>query len=118
MKYIFILLNVLIFNSFTIAQNSNIVKHNLSVEINPQTSSVSVTDKMEFKGEFEKVFLLNSKLTPTIITKGAKLKKVDNTSKAQDVGMDRDVSSDKSDVILTKWIIKSKSQNIAISYKE
>jgi hypothetical protein len=117
MKYIFILLNVLIFNSFTIAQNSNIVKHNLSVEINPQTSSVSVTDKMEFKGEFEKVFLLNSKLTPTIITKGAKLKKVDNTSKAQDVGMDRDVSSDKSDVILTKWIIKSKSQNIAISYK-
>jgi len=115
MKYLFILLNVLIFSSLIKAQDSNIVNHNLSVEVNPKTSDIIVTDKMKFTGEFEKVFLLNSKLTPTIITKGAKLKKVDNTSKTEDVGMDRDV--DNNEVKLTKWLIKSNSQNITISYK-
>ncbi len=117
MKYILIVINLLIFSSFAIGQNNNNVKHNLYVEINPKTSEIIVTDKMEFIGEFEKVFLLNSKLAPTINTKGAKLKKANDNSKAEDVGMDRDVDADKSDVKLTKWIIKSNKNNISISYK-
>lgn len=112
-----ILIGILVsFSLLSFSQNSESVNHNLFVEINPETSEISVLDSISIDGDFEKEFLLNANLLPVSLSKKISLIKITEDAKAIDVGMDRDDANDGNKAKLSKWQIKGKANSFVISY--
>jgi len=114
MKKSILTLVIVLFSSILFSQN-NTVNHKLFAKVNPETSEISIIDTIDLTGITDKSFLLHSKLVPTSLTKAIKLKKAEDNAKAGDVGMDRDADED--EIILTKWNISGKGNQLIISYK-
>jgi len=103
-----------------LAQNSNPVKHYLTVQINPSTSHIAVTDSIINLPAGEAEFSLNASLTPVSFSKNVKVKQLASDGKVKDVGMDRDDSgSTGSSIKLNTWKVewKDRSGNFVVRYE-
>jgi len=76
-----------------------------------------VIDSIIIEGDDAKEFLLFAGLNPVSMTKGVKLVKLKEKTKAGDVGMDRDDAGSDAQVPLNKWKIKGLATNFVISYQ-
>jgi Peptidase family M28/Peptidase family M1 domain/PDZ domain len=103
MKYFQIIIMLLVINSLVFAQKSEEVYHHLNVKIDIETTEIFVRDSMVFEEKnSEKAFYLNAVFEPICLTKNASIKKV---------------STDKeTEVDLEKWVVKSKSKTLVVSY--
>ncbi len=112
-----ILFGILISLSFlSFSQAHEAVNHNLFVQINPETSEITVTDSISIEGDFKKEFLLHANFTPVSLSKKISLEKITDNADASDVGMDRDDADGGSDLKLTKWEIIGSANSFVISY--
>lgn len=113
-----IILGLLVSLSFlSFSQNNESVNHNLFVQINPETSEITVIDSISIEGDFENEFLLNAELTPVSLSKKISLNKISKEAKSLDVGMDRDDTDSDNKARLTKWRIKGRASSFVISYQ-
>ena len=108
---------LILFGPLSFSQTREAVNHNLFVQINPETSVISVIDSISIEGDFKNEFLLNADLTPVSLTKKVSLKKIKDKTNAPDVGMDRDVADGGNGLELSKWEIKGAANNFVISYQ-
>ncbi len=90
---------------FGFSQQENVIHHQLTVKINPETSHVLVIDTVSGIQTDEFIFSLNAALTPTSFSENIKAKLETSDVEADDVGMDRE---DNSSVKLKKWKVKFK----------
>lgn len=91
------------------AQTGNTVRHTLSVQIDPATAHIVVTDSISNLQSDETVFSLNESLIPTSFSSNAKVEKIAAEGVAKDVGMDRDDSgSNTSSIKLNRWKVNLK----------
>jgi len=112
-----LLFGILILFSFqSFSQTHEAVNHNLFVQINPNTSEISVTDSISIEGEFKNEFLLNAEFKPVSLSKKISLKKITDNADASDVGMDREDDDVGNALKLTKWKIKGSTNSFVISY--
>jgi hypothetical protein len=89
------------------AQNSNTVHHILTVQIDPATAHIAVTDSIINLQNTETEFSLNASLKPTSFSKNAKVEQMPSAETAKDVGMDRDGSGGTAGSIkVNKWKVK------------
>ena len=116
MKNLILVVLIFLFSSLSYSQSEESVNHKLMVDINPETSELSVIDSINIQGEFKKEFLLNADLTPISLTKDVSLVKITEDTGASDVGMDRDDADAKSKLKLNKWRIVGSANNFVISY--
>ncbi len=65
----------ILFSFQSFSQTNEIVKHNLFVQINPETSEISVIDIISIEGDYYKEFLLNADFTLVSLSKKVSLKK-------------------------------------------
>ena len=117
MKSIAIAFNILLISLFSFSQDTGLVNHFMKVSINPAQSELIITDSMVLSSALPSTFQLNSALIPISKTKGMKIVKVEENSKGQDVGMDRDNFDEEQGLQLTKWIIKGNAKNLVIFYQ-
>lgn len=102
------------------AQQKNTVQHILTVQINPTTAHIVVTDSIINLQSVEIEFSLNASLTPALFSKNAKAEKMASEEKAKDVGMDRDDSGGTGSTIkVNKWKVKLKkgSGSFVVQYE-
>ncbi len=116
MKNLILVVLISLSNFLSYSQNKESVNHKLSVDIDPETSEISVIDSISIHGEFKKEFLLNANLTPVSLTKNISLVKITEDVGASDVGMDRDDADGESILKLNKWRIVGSADNFVISY--
>jgi len=116
MKKSILFLSFFVFNLSLFAQGQALVKHNLQVKINPQTSEISVLDSLNLEGVSIREFWLNASFIPQSETKNISFKKIPNKNKAIDVGMDRDDAKTDGEIKLNKWLIKGKADKMVLSY--
>jgi len=90
------------------SQKNEAIQHILSVEINPGTSHIVVTDSVFNLTGAEVEFTLNSMLKITSFSKNAQFELLNSDETAKDVGMDRDDAGETSNVKLSKWKVKMK----------
>lgn len=114
MKKNIILLAIILLNTVIVFAQNKPVNHSLFVQINPETSEVTVIDTINFNGKAEQEFVLNSIFMPKSITAKVSLEKIEDNNKSKDVGMDRD--AEEAGVKLTKWKIKASVNEIIITY--
>ncbi len=107
---------IMLISSLAFTQNIKTVNHHLQVKINPETAEIWVTDSMNYGSDTNAEFLLNAAFTPISLSKKIKLIKVEENAQAKDVGMDRDDAEQESNLELTRWRIKGKSETIVIKY--
>ena len=107
---------IILISSLAFTQNIKTVNHHLQVKINPETAEIWVTDSMNYGSNTNNEFLLNAAFTPISLSKKIKLIKVEENAQAKDVGMDRDDAEQESNLELTRWRIKGKSESIVIKY--
>lgn len=117
MKNIILIGLLFSFSLLSFSQNTESVNHNLFVEINPETSEISVLDSISIDGDFKKEFLLNAELIPISLSKKISLIKITEDTEAIDVGMDRDDDNDGNKAKLSRWQIKGKAKSFVISYQ-
>ena len=117
MKNITILGLLILFSLLTFSQNNESVNHNLFVQINPETSEITVIDSISIEGDYENEFLLNAELTPVSLSKKISLNKISKEAKSLGVGMDREDTDGDNKAKLSRWQIKGKSSSFVISYK-
>lgn len=101
-------------------QLNNTVQHMLTVQIDPTTAHISVTDSIINLESVETEFTLNASLQPTSFSKNARAEKMAADEKAKDVGMDRDDSGGTGSTIqLNKWKVKLKkgSESFVVRYE-
>ncbi|HIE15525.1 MAG TPA: hypothetical protein EYP69_01230, partial [Bacteroidales bacterium] len=115
----FILYIFLLTSGYLFSQNNlSIINHNLTVEINPKNSKLSVTDTLSLSSNFPVQFWLNSNLVPISLTKSVYLKRIKANIKATDIGMDRDDNGMENMPDLNLWEISGKTtSSLIISYK-
>ncbi|MCD4772181.1 MAG: M20/M25/M40 family metallo-hydrolase, partial [Bacteroidales bacterium] len=112
-----LLFGILILFSFqSFSQTHEAVNHNLFVQINPETSEITVTDSISIEGEFKNEFLLNAEFKPVSLSKKISLKKITDNADASDVGMDREDAEGGNALKLSKWKIKGLTNSFVISY--
>lgn len=116
MKNLFLLAIVFLFNSQSFAYNDEIINHQLTVNINPYTSKISITDAISIEGDYVTDFLLNAIFTPVSHTQNISFTKISDDAVAADVGMDRDDADGGTSLKLTKWKIVGKANDFVISY--
>lgn len=116
MKNILLFGTLIVFSSLAFSQNNKAVNHNLTVNINPETSEIMVTDSISIEGDFKKEFLLHTGFTPVSLSKEISLEKISDNTNASDVGMDRDDTDGGTDLKLTKWGIKGSANSFVITY--
>ncbi|HBB92788.1 MAG TPA: hypothetical protein DC042_14010, partial [Bacteroidales bacterium] len=104
----FLVASLLLLNTLScFSQNSETVHHILTVQINPATAHIAVTDSIINLVAGETEFNLNASLRPTSFSKNAKAEKMASGEKAKDVGMDRDDSRGTGSTIkLNTWKVK------------
>ncbi|MAE09120.1 MAG: peptidase M28 [Bacteroidetes bacterium] len=117
MKNLILVVLISLISSLSYSQGSESVNHKLTVNINPETSEISVIDSINIIGEFKNEFLLNADLTPVSLTKDISLVKIVEDAGASDVGMDRDDADGESKLKLNKWRIEGSAINFVITYK-
>ena len=105
---VFALISVSLFS-----QEYKTVNHRIHAKVNPQTSEITVVDTINFIGQAEKDFLLNSIFEPISLTDKVSFEKAENSKKAKDVGMDRDSDEE---IETIKWKIIGSADEIIISY--
>ncbi len=76
MKNLILVVLISLISSLSYSQGSESVNHKLTVNINPETSEISVIDSINIIGEFKNEFLLNADLTPVSLTKDISLVKI------------------------------------------
>jgi len=103
---------LILFGSLSFSQTQEAVNHDLFVQIDPETSEITVTDTILIHGAFKKEFLLHANFTPVSLSKNISLYKISEKAATSDVGMDRDDTA----LELTKWGIKGSSNSFVISY--
>ncbi len=116
MKNLILIGTLILFYSLTFSQTQNAVNHNLFVQINPETSEITVTDSISIEGEFKKEFLLHAGLSPISLIKEVSLEIIADETNASDVGMDRDDADGGTDLKLIKWGIIGSANSFVISY--
>ncbi len=117
--FIIVLLPVFFAQNSCFAQE-NIINHNINVIIDPDNSSMDVTDELTMhSGQKSMEFSLNSSLIPYFNSKNIKLTKIDDDYKGKDVGMDRDDAGNDSKLKLKRWKIEFNdgSKKCTIKYK-
>ena len=88
-------------------QTNKTIRHILSVQINPATTHIAVTDSIVNLLAGETEFSLNASLSPISFSKNAAVDLMSSGEKANDVGMDRDDSGgNHSTIKLNKWKVK------------
>ncbi len=103
---------ILLFSFWTILIHAQ-VHHDLSVEINPTHSQISVIDQISFDSKDQTIFFtLNSAFIPKMLSKGLKLKAVNKKMPAPDMGMDYLGDEAKADLKITKWKVIYKKKNL------
>ncbi len=117
MKKILLFFSLFLMSITLYAQEQSLIKHNLEVQINPQTSEISVLDSLNMEGVSVREFWLNASFTPQSVTKNISFKKIPDKKKTADVGMDRDDAAIDGEIQLNKWLIKGKADNIVLTYQ-
>ena len=105
---------------FGFTQNNGPIQHVLNVQIDPETSDITVIDSIFNVDVEELVFSLNAALIPTSFSKHVKAEQLASDVKAADVGMDRDDSDGNDNALkLNKWKLKIKkgSEFFVIKYE-
>ena len=108
---------LILITSLVFSQTHEAVNHKLFVQINPETSDISVTDSISIEGDFKNEFLLHAGFTPVSLSEEISLEKISDNEKASDVGMDRDDTDDGTGLKLIKWKITGSAKRFVISYK-
>ncbi|HEY9115808.1 MAG TPA: hypothetical protein VIN10_14010, partial [Bacteroidales bacterium] len=108
MKKYFLVSLFLFFSASCISQKNESIQHILSVEINPGTSYIVVTDSIFNLTGSEAEFTLNSMLKITSFSENAQFELLNSDEIAKDVGMDRDDAGETSSMKLSKWKVKMK----------
>lgn len=116
MKNLILVGLLFLFSSLSYSQNIELVNHKLTVEINPETSEITVIDSINIEGDFIREFLLNADLTAISLSKNISLEKINDNTTASDVGMDRDDADRESKLKLNKWKIIGSSNHFVILY--
>lgn len=110
----------LIINLFGFAQKNSAIRHSLSVEINPATAGILVTDSIFNLHAEETVFSLNGSFSLTSFSENAKIEQLASGVIAKDSGMDRDGSDgNPGSVKLNQWKVKLKkgSEYFVVRYE-
>ncbi len=101
---------ILLFSFWTVLIQAQI-HHDLSVEIKPTNSKISVIDEISFDSKNQPMFFtLNADFKPKMLSKGFKLKAVNKKMSASDIGMDRIGDETNSDLKITKWKVICKKK--------
>ncbi|NOR86346.1 MAG: peptidase M28, partial [Bacteroidales bacterium] len=108
---------LILWSSFSFAQNKGNINHHLIVNINPTTAAISVIDSMTIEPEVAREFLLNAIFTPISKTKGISFKKIANNASVTDVGMDRDDADGETNLELNRWKIKGSANSFVLAYE-
>lgn len=116
MKNILLIGIALLFSANLFGQTTGVVNHNLSVQIDPYTSTIHVTDSITIGKDCKREFLLNELFIPTSQTSKVSFIRVKDNEKVSDVGMDRDDADGESDLKLTRWKIKGAALQFVVSY--
>ncbi len=116
MKKFFFFIVLLGFSVATKGQTARIVHHNLKVNINPETSELSVHDIISTDTPGDFIFSLNADLSPVAFSKNVKVVKVDQHIPAGDVGMDRDENSGDLKIDQYKVHFKGKKRSFEVTY--
>lgn len=98
------------------AQNNKVINHHITAEVNPATSEITVTDSLWLPDETPATFKLNAEFTPVSLTKGVKIKKINENAKAGDIGMDRDDAGGDLGLELSEWEIRGNASPVVIRY--
>ncbi len=104
------------FTAFAQAQNIGTFHHSLQVNINPQTSELSVHDVISTDTPGDVIFSLNADLSPVTFSKDVKVTKVDQHIPAGDVGMDRDENSGDLKIDQYKIHFKGRKKSFTVTY--
>ncbi len=99
----------------TAKQNDKLVHHNLTVNITPATSEITVIDSIDISSSNMTVFMLNESLIPVASSNNISIKKIETNVDPSDVGMDRDTK--KNSLKINKWQIIGNAKSFVISYK-
>ena len=116
MKKILIVLSMLVLPVVMFAQGNAVFHHNLTVQINPETSLLNVEDVITVDTLADFVFSLNADLAPVGFSKNIKATKIDQHIPAGDIGMDRDENSGNLKVNKYKIHLKGKKRSFTVTY--
>ncbi len=106
----------LIVSNLISAQQSNVISHKLTVNINPETSEINAIDSITISDGVTKEFFLNAALTPSLKSKTGSLEKSPKQPNTTDIGMDRDNVSGKNNLKITQWKITGTGNSFVITY--
>ncbi|PJA97891.1 MAG: peptidase M28 [Ignavibacteriales bacterium CG_4_9_14_3_um_filter_30_11] len=99
---------VLVTNLILLNAQTNFIKHNLEVELQPENSLITVKDNITIPNSLLKKglsFLINQYFTVENLSAGAKLKIVQNSVKASGLGIDRENEEPYKELLLTNYEI-------------
>ena len=112
---------IIVFSSIIASsQDSKPTHHILNVNIDPQTSKISVVDTVFINGIEQAEFSLNASLLPTSFSDNVEATQTEKGAVAVDVGMDREeAENDDNALKLNKWVleINKGSEFIVINYE-